>query len=155
MIRSKFAVFFASGFYSGFAPFAPGTFGSIVGSIMVYVLLTFHMIKSPWTLLGLSLMCFAIGFWSIKRLPASWEHDDQRIVIDEVLGIFISLCFVPINLQTILLSLVLFRLYDIFKPLGIRKFDNLSSDMSVLLDDALAGVYANISLQILILILPL
>ena len=154
-MKSNLAVFFASGFYSGFAPFAPGTFGSLVGSTMVYVLFHFALTTNPWILIALSILSFLIGAWAIKNLPSTWVHDDQRIVIDEVLGIFISLCFVPITVQTILLSLILFRVYDIFKPLGIRSFDNLSSDASVLLDDALAGIYANITLHVFILILPI
>lgn len=94
-----------------------------------------------------------VGYWSINNLPSSWEHDDQRIVIDEVVGLFATMIFIPFSWTTIILSLVLFRVFDIWKPLGIRSFDKLKSNSSVLVDDLLAGVYANIALRIIILLL--
>ena len=94
-----------------------------------------------------------IGYYSITNLPADWVHDDQRIVIDEVLGLFVAMLFIPLSWQNLFFSFILFRIFDIWKPLGIRNLDNFHSDFSVIVDDLLAGVYANLALRGLMLLL--
>jgi len=138
---------------AGFAKFAPGTWGTLVGSIIVYIVWQLGGLTSPWTLVFMTLGVSIIGYYSITKLPNSWVHDDQRIVIDEVVGLWATLIWIPINWKTLILSFVLFRLYDIFKPLGIRKFDNMDSDIGVIVDDLLAGVYANLTLRLVIVAL--
>ena len=153
-MKEKIAVFVASGFYSGFAKFAPGTFGTLIGSILLLAIWYSGLNIHPWSILLLATSTYFIGWGAINYLPDDWKHDDQRIVIDEIAGIFVAMAFVHINTSTLILSFILFRAFDIFKPLGIRKFDQLKSNQSVMLDDIIAGVYANVTLQILILLLP-
>ncbi len=148
-----FHITVVSAFGAGFAKIAPGTWGTLVGSLLLYLLWSFGGLSSPWLLLVLTIMVTGLGYWSITKLPDTWIHDDQRIVIDEVLGLWVSMLWIPISWKTILLSFVLFRVYDIFKPLGIRSFDNMKSDIAVIVDDLIAGVYANITLRILIVAL--
>jgi len=138
---------------AGFAKFAPGTWGTLVGSIILWMLWIGGILSTPLVLLALTIGVTVLGYWSITQLPDTWIHDDQRIVIDEVLGLWVTMLWVPINWKTILLSFILFRLFDIFKPLGIRSFDDMKSDFTVIVDDIVAGVYANITLQILIVAL--
>ncbi len=140
-------------FGAGYAKFAPGTWGTLVGSIILWILWTCGLLTAPWVLLAITLGVTALGHWSVTQLPDTWIHDDQRIVIDEVLGLWVTMLWVPISWKTLLLSFILFRLFDIFKPLGIRSFDNMKSDFAVIVDDLVAGVYANITLQILIVAL--
>ena len=147
------ATFIASGFGSGFIPVAPGTWGSIVGAVLLYLGMIAISLDSGWTLIVLSVVTTFIGYLSIINLPESWIHDDGRIVIDEVLGMFVTLIFIPLSVKSLIIGLILFRIFDIWKPLGIRRMDNLSSGISVLADDLLAGVYANIFLRLVILLL--
>lgn len=134
-------------------PIAPGTWGTLVGNLIIIALWQMQLLSSSWVIPILTILFSLIGYWSITQLPKDWEHDDQRIVIDEVVGVWATLIFIPISWKTIILSFVLFRIFDIWKPLGIRRFDNLKSDISVIVDDLLAGVYANIALRGLLLLL--
>ncbi len=134
-------------------PFAPGTWGTLVGNLIIVALWQMQLLSSIWIIPILTILFSLIGYWSITQLPKDWEHDDQRIVIDEVVGVWATLIFIPISWKTIILSFILFRIFDIWKPLGIRRFDNLKSDISVIVDDLLAGVYANIALRGLLLLL--
>lgn len=145
----------ASGFYSGFIPVAPGTFGTAVGSLVIIFLWRFDLLQTYYFLTLFTIITLIVGYASILSLPSDWAHDDQKIVIDEVLGLFVSMLFIPVNWQTLVASFILFRIFDIWKPLGIRKFDNSNSQFSVLADDIVAGIYANLSLRILVLLLPL
>jgi phosphatidylglycerophosphatase A len=74
--------------------------------------------------------------------------DSYRVVIDEVAGMWVSLLFVPITTPTLVAGLVLFRFFDITKPLYIRRMEKLPGGVGVMMDDVLAGVYTNILLQI-------
>ena len=134
-------------------PIAPGTWGTLVGNLIIVALWQMQLLSSIWIIPILTILFSLIGYWSITQLPNDWEHDDQRIVIDEVVGVWATLIFIPISWKTIILSFILFRIFDIWKPLGIRRFDNLKSDISVIVDDLLAGVYANIALRGLLLLL--
>jgi phosphatidylglycerophosphatase A len=88
-----------------------------------------------------------IGIWSSTIVEKDWGKDSSRVVIDEVAGMCISLLFVPITIQWIVTALVLFRFFDIVKPLYIRKAEALPGGWGVMTDDILAGVYSNIVLQ--------
>jgi phosphatidylglycerophosphatase A len=101
----------------------------------------------------MTLISCGIGYWSILRLPDDWLQDDQRIVIDEVIGMFITMLWLPLNWYTILIGFVLFRGFDIFKPFGIRSFDRKKTNWAVIVDDMIAGVYANIVLRTIIIFL--
>jgi len=95
---------------AGFAKFAPGTWGTLVGSIILWMLWIGGILSTPLVLLALTIGVTVLGYWSITQLPDTWIHDDQRIVIDEVLGLWVTMLWVPINWKTILLSFILFRL---------------------------------------------
>jgi phosphatidylglycerophosphatase A len=88
----------------------------------------------------------AAGTWSATRMETVWEHDSNRIVIDEVLGMMITLAFLPNDGIYIITGCVLFRFFDIVKPLGIRKAESLPRGLGVMADDVLAGIYAHMIL---------
>ena len=94
------------------------------------------------------------GIWSGNIVEADWGKDSSRVVVDEVAGMCISLLFVPLSLSTIIAGLILFRFFDIAKPLGIRKMEALPGGWGVMADDVLAGIYANLMLQIIIWVTP-
>ncbi|SDG58272.1 phosphatidylglycerophosphatase A [Pedobacter terrae] len=91
-----------------------------------------------------------IGVMSADRVEEIWGKDHNRVVIDEVAGMCITLLFVPLKWQYTLIGLVLFRFFDILKPFGIRKLEELPGGWGVMADDVLAGIYANVILQLVV-----
>ncbi|MES2428196.1 MAG: phosphatidylglycerophosphatase A [Bacteroidota bacterium] len=98
----------------------------------------------------LTLFIIALGIWSGNMVEPIWGKDHNRVVIDEVAGMFISLLFVPVAIPYIIIAFILFRFFDILKPLLIKKMEKLPGGWGVMMDDILAGVYANILLQLII-----
>ncbi|WP_293300278.1 phosphatidylglycerophosphatase A [Pedobacter sp. UBA4863] len=90
------------------------------------------------------------GVRSANEVEVLWGKDHNRVVIDEVAGMCITLLFVPVEIKYIIAGLVLFRFFDILKPLGIRRLEKWPGGWGVMADDVLAGIYANIVLQIII-----
>ena len=88
-----------------------------------------------------------IGVWAGNMVEPLWGKDHQRVVIDEVAGMCITLLFIPVSLKYVLCGLILFRFFDITKPLLIRRLEKLPGGWGVMADDVLAGIYANILLQ--------
>lgn len=99
----------------------------------------------------LLVVLLAAGIWSASSMEAVWEHDSNRIVIDEVAGMMITLAFLPHKAVLIITGCVLFRFFDIVKPLGIRKVELLPRGIGVMADDVLAGVYAQLILRALVM----
>ena len=91
------------------------------------------------------------GVRSADVVEEIWGKDHQRVVIDEVAGMCITLLCVPVRWEYIVLGLILFRFFDILKPLYIRKMEDLPGGLGVMADDVLAGVYANVILQLVII----
>lgn len=150
----RIAAIVASAGGAGYLPIAPGTWGTAVGCLLIYVLGRFQLISyEPWIILSAGVVLSIVSHYLISYLPETWEHDDGKIVIDEVIGMLITMIFVPITLLNLFLGFVLFRIFDIWKPLGIRKFDDLQTDWGVIADDVLAGIYANVTLQVVIVLL--
>jgi len=89
----------------------------------------------------------AVGTLAAQRVEAHWGKDSYRVVIDEVAGMWVSMLLVPITGPRLLVGLVLFRFFDIVKPLFIRKMEALPGGVGVMMDDVLAGFYTNLLLQ--------
>ncbi|MGY0037000.1 phosphatidylglycerophosphatase A family protein [Pedobacter sp. NJ-S-72] len=92
----------------------------------------------------------ALGIWSGNIVEEIWGKDHNRVVIDEVVGMCITLLWIPVTPVNILIGLILFRFFDIVKPLFIRRLENLPGGWGVMFDDILAGIYANILLQVIV-----
>ncbi len=139
----------ASGFGSGYSPFAPGTAGAIVATI-IWFILSFTIPSYLFiTTISLILLFTMLGIWSSNVLEPFWGKDPSRIVVDEMVGVWISLLAVDAgNYYYALAAFVLFRLFDIFKPLGIRNMENLKGGVGVMMDDILAGIYSLVLLLI-------
>lgn len=156
MDRPRFLdVFLATGFYSGYSAFAPGTMGALVATLLWllgYWLLDF------WTLQVVTAVCIVfltlISIRPINRLEVFWGEDPKRVVIDEVVGVWICLLAVPdLPVCTrfwiyVVMAFALFRLFDIFKPLGIRRMESFPGGWGVMLDDILSGIYGLIVMVI-------
>lgn len=149
----KLAVTIASGLGTGLIPIAPGTWGTALAAAGLSLFIYYDIGSLLAVLVALIIICTAAGYWAIRNLPEDWVQDDQRIVIDEVLGMLITVVWLPLEWRTIVLGFILFRFFDILKPLGIRTFDRQKTDWAVLVDDMIAGVYANIVLRVIVLFL--
>ena len=135
----------------GYIPYGPGTFGTLWGIPLFYFL---HGISVfPYFAF---LICFIAAASCICEL-ASLDFntiDDKRIVLDEVVGYMVALFTFEFTWIYIILSFVLFRLFDILKPFPIHYVDTkFKSGFGVVLDDVLAGIYANLTLQVVSLFL--
>lgn len=103
----------------------------------------------------ITLVLVALGVWSAGKVEARWGKDSYRVVIDEAAGMCLTLLFVPVRWQYMVAGLLLFRFFDIAKPLYVRKMEQLKGGWGVMMDDVLAGVYANLILQIVVHTKPL
>jgi phosphatidylglycerophosphatase A len=103
-------------------------------------------------LLPVTVLITALGVWVSNKVEADWGSDSSKVVIDEVAGMCISLLFVPVTIKYVIIGFVLFRFNDIVKPLFIKKAEALPGGWGVMADDVLAGVFANIILQMIVYI---
>lgn len=142
----------ATFFGLGYIPVAPGTFGALGGMVISLVIMSFHTDSAWWNgvHLVMSAAAYFAGVMACRNLESSWGHDPSRVVIDEALGFWISILFLPQDWRILAAGFVLFRFFDILKPLGIRKVDKLQSHHAVMADDVIAGIYANIVLQVVV-----
>jgi len=137
----------AFGLGAGLLPKAPGTWGSLVTALVFWWLAPTNV----FILLGISAVLFVAGIWicgtSAKRLGVP---DHGGIVLDEVVGMLLTLSVVHPEPQWIAVAFVAFRIFDIWKPWPIRDVDHsLSGGLGIMLDDVLAAVYAALATFIL------
>jgi phosphatidylglycerophosphatase A len=95
-------------------------------------------------------MITLMGVYSSYQVEPEWGKDDQKVVIDEVAGMAFTLLFIPISLNYIICGLILFRFFDIIKPLYIKRMELLKGGWGVMMDDVLSGIYANLILQMIV-----
>jgi len=143
-IRKKITEIIASCFYIGYIPGAPGTYGSLFALLIIsqFNIITQNIALIFFIILGL--------IFSTLMEKHTGKKDDQRIIIDEFVGMLITFYFVEPRLSYLVVGFILFRLYDIYKPYPIKKIQKLPSGWGIMLDDILAGVYARIVLQVII-----
>ncbi len=134
-------------FYTGYFPVAPGTVGTVV-ALIVYLLLPGELIESSWFFL-IPLLMVIPSVYVCSKAEEDMERDDGRIVLDEFVGYFISIVFLPKTVLIALLGFVLFRLFDILKPSPAAELQSLQRGWGIVFDDVMAGVYANLCLQII------
>jgi phosphatidylglycerophosphatase A len=139
----------ATVFGIGYIPKGGGTVAAIAFCVLFYFGVQYHCVSQTGLVL-FTLATFLVGVYVSNKLEAGWGKDSKRIVIDEVHGMAVSLLFMPINLVIILAGLILFRIFDIWKPLYIRRTEKLKGGWGVMVDDLVAGIYSNIVLQIII-----
>jgi phosphatidylglycerophosphatase A len=148
-VVDKFTRVLAVGFGSGLVPLAPGTAGTVVG-IPVYIL--FSYFYWPVHLLSIIALSFLAVFVSQEAERLFREKDPSRVVIDEIAGFQFTMFLVTPTVVHVLLGFILFRIFDITKPFPIRFCERkLPGGYGVVGDDVVAGIYASIVLQLLIL----
>lgn len=135
----------ATGFGAGYSPAAPGTAGSLVGLILVFLI---HN-RSPVFYAAVTLAVFALGVYTAGCVERdTGEKDSRRIVIDEIAGMLLAAFLLPSGAGYWIAGFLLFRLFDIIKPFPAGWVDrNMVGGWGIMLDDTVAGLYANLILQ--------
>ncbi len=143
---NRIVLLLATGLGVGFSPLAPGTMGTLIA---VPISLIFSAI--PFPLHELTIVTFFfLSIWISDKAQRYWgKKDDPRIVIDEIMGFLITMLWVPQTALFIMIGFFLFRFFDILKPPPIQRLERVKGGYGVVLDDVLAGIYANIVLQII------
>ena len=137
------ALAFASAFGVGYAPFAPGTCGSLVG-LVVWLLLPGSALAQGVAIIAL----FVVGSWSGTVAERHFRRTDPgQVVIDEVMGMVMTLFLNPVGWRGALAGFLLFRIADVVKPYPARRLERLPGGIGVMADDAMAAVYANLVLR--------
>lgn len=147
--------FIASVFGIGYIPFAPGTWGSLFAA-GVYLLLPQSLFYGKgWWFTGIALLIFSLfSVWISTLAEKKLGADAPAIVIDEVCGYFVSVMFLPKSVLTAVYAFALFRVFDIAKPFPINVSQRLKGGWGIVLDDLLAGFYANVVIQFIKLMAP-
>ena len=142
-MNEKLIKLLATGFGSGLVPFAPGTFGTLVG-----VVICFLCLPLPWSLRLLTVLALsALSIYVAQRAEKIYQKkDDQRIVIDEIIGFQVTMLPVAITVLHLCIGFVLFRIFDILKPFPINNLQRLPGGWGVVIDDVAAGIYAAVIL---------
>ena len=148
----RLAMLVSSGIGVGYVPVAAGTFGSLWGPLLYHVLP--DCVFSLVLLYGTPVVAL-LGVLSASRCERFWGHDPGRVVVDEVAGMMVTLLFLPLNAAVVWTGFLLFRLFDIFKPQPVGIAERLPRGWGVMADDIVAGVYANLILQVLVRTVPM
>jgi phosphatidylglycerophosphatase A len=142
-MKTKLGVQLATWFGCGYSPVAPGTAGSLA-ALVIGILLHEYAGFTGWHFLVLAAVLFVPATWAatitadVKKLK-----DPQIVVVDEVLGQWVSLAGArTLNWKSYLAAFALFRLFDIWKPPPVRQLEALPGGLGINLDDVMAGVYA-------------
>lgn len=130
----------ASGFGSGLAPRAPGTFGTLAALPIVWL----AQMLPAWSYAGVTLLMFVAGIWICGRAARDWGVSDHpAIVWDEIVGLLVTMSVAPTGLVWLLAGFALFRLFDITKPWPISSLDRqVHGGFGIMLDDLVAGIFA-------------
>lgn len=136
-------VIIATGFGTGYSPFAPGTAGALLATIVWFVAAACMSAMSLfWLTLSCILLFTLLGIWATNQVEPFWGEDPSKVVVDEMVGVWITLLAAPaVHWEYGIAAFALFRLFDIWKPLGIRKMESFPGGIGVMMDDILAGLY--------------
>ena len=133
----------------GYIPFGPGTWGSLVASFCLW----FFPLSTPLHILSIIIGALVGSVAATAAEIQFRQKDCQKIVIDEFIGCYLAAFHIPHSITLLIAAFILFRFFDIFKPLGIRNLEKaLRSGKGIMADDILAGTYANAALQIWLLL---
>ncbi len=148
----RLGLFIATCGYLGYVPIAPGTFGSAAG------LAVFYAVRSTGSVsveLAAIIILFAIGVWSGTEAEHHFGGiDPGPVVLDEVVGMLITLALIPVNLSGAIMGFLIFRVLDVVKPWPSAGFEKLPGGLGVMADDGMAAVYGNLLMRGLIALAP-
>ena len=142
----RFITIIGSFFYTGYFPFASATFASLVWLIAFLFLPHFGWFVKPYSLI----LTFPVAIYASGEMEKYFGHDSSRIVIDEFVGMQVSLLLLKPDPLVAVSGFVLFRVFDIAKPFPVGRSQKLRGGFGVVVDDVLAGVYSRLVLALII-----
>lgn len=148
----RVGLFIATCGYLGYAPVAPGTFGSAAGLVVFYAV---RGTGSSGVELAAIVVLFAVGVWSATVAERHFgDVDPAPVVLDEVVGMLMTLAFLPVGVTGAIVGFFIFRMLDIVKPWPSARFERLPGGLGVMADDGMAAVYGNLAMRGLIAVTP-
>jgi phosphatidylglycerophosphatase A len=149
---TRLAIFVSTVGYLGYFPIAPGTIGSAAG-LAVYAAVA--ATGSPWVEAGVIAAIFLIGAWASTTAERFFGGiDPGPVVVDEVLGMLITLAFLPVSATGAIIGFFIFRVLDVVKPFPANRLERLHGGIGVMADDAAAAVYGNLVMRLLVMWAP-
>ena len=153
-MKNRIALILGSVFYLGFIPGAPGTYASIATTIGFFLIFFFsHQIPPTLHLSAVCLISLTGVLASAAISDDTGIKDPSYVVIDEVAGQLVTFLFLPVSALNLVLGTIAFRFFDIWKPFPIRRLESLENGIGVMADDLLAGIYGNLVLQLINILL--
>jgi phosphatidylglycerophosphatase A len=144
----KLAYILGTGLGSGYVPWVPGTAGSFCALLIFYLL---PLADSYW-LIVIAIL-FAAGIWSSARIEQDrGVQDPPQVVIDEWVGQWLALLFLPRSGLILLLGFLIFRIMDILKPFPARESQAIKGGWGIMIDDVIAAVYTNLTIRLILLL---
>jgi phosphatidylglycerophosphatase A len=150
-VLDKLATFVATTAYVGFVPIAPGTFGSAVGLLIYAAIQTTGNWMVEAVVIAIALLA---GIWSADRVERRLGKDPGPVVIDEVLGMLVTVAFLNVNLTGAVVGFLLFRVLDVIKPPPAARLENLHGGPGIMFDDVMAGIYGQLVMRAGITLFP-
>ena len=148
-MKKQFSLFIATAGYLGLIPGAPGTYASVMTVVLYYIV--FRAIGSIGADFHLGLVALVSLIGIVTAAETSRQcgiSDPSHVVIDEVAGQLLTFLFLPVTIPNAIAGLVLFRIFDIWKPSPVRQCERFGGGIGIMADDLMAGIYANVILQI-------
>ncbi len=150
--KDRFARLIATGLATGYSPVAPGTAGSLLALLAMWLLIP----ARPVLLVSVLGLMFLLGVWASSRVEAEevrrgGKHDPSIVNVDEIVGMGLSVACMPASISRMWLiaGFLLFRLFDIVKPFPANRSQRLPGGWGIMMDDVIAGIYANAVLRVL------
>ncbi|MEM9921020.1 MAG: phosphatidylglycerophosphatase A [Bacteroidota bacterium] len=143
---------------AGYSPIAPGTAGALVAAVFLWLLqyCLGTQLPSPHGMpilvLILVFVFTALGIYASGVLEEEWGKDPGKIVIDEVVGMWISMLWIPFTVKYLFIGFLLFRIFDIWKPWHVARAEHLPGGWGIMMDDVVAGLYACILMHLILYI---
>ena len=148
----RVGVFIATCGYAGYAPFAPGTFGSAVGLLVLWAVRSTGSFRVEIAVMAAIL---GLGIWSGSVAERHFRGvDPGPVVVDEVFGMLVTLAFLPVSMTGAMVGFFVFRLLDIVKPWPARRLEALHGGLGIMADDGMAAVYGHLVMRGLVAIAP-
>lgn len=128
----------SSGFYTGYIPFAPGTFGSFA-ALLIFLIPGFENI---YIILPITIITFFIGIKLGNYFEVIYGKDPKQFTLDEFVGTWITFLFIPQNFMQITIGFIVWRILDIVKPYPANKLESLKGGLGIMIDDVVSGLYS-------------
>jgi phosphatidylglycerophosphatase A len=138
-----------SGFYTGYIPFASGTFGSLAG-LVIYFIPGFENLH---ILVPAIIVTFVAGIVIGNKFESLYGKDPAQCTIDEVMGMWISLILIPKGILNALICFFIWRFFDIIKPYPARDLEKLNGGLGVMMDDLVAALYSLVFAHVILFII--